>query len=399
MSSNAFVANRAEALLRLHNFVPHAGRDYAAGRNSDDGPDGSNQVSKLSPYLRHRLITEREVVAAVLRQHSLTAAEKYVQEVLWRTYWKGWLEMRPDVWRRYCAERDFALHNALDASAIAAAEKGMTGIEGFDDWARELVETGYLHNHARMWFASIWIFTLGLPWTLGADFFLRHLLDADPASNTLSWRWVAGLQTIGKTYLATTENIARYTHGRYAPQGLAKSAVALTEHSIDLLQPIRELPAHNPNIPSLLLVTHEDMNPESLITGAIKTARVAVPSHLLWGEKSAQFVHTAALDTVQRIGAHYQCDTRLDVSLDAASLLQAADEGGVKHILTAYPPVGPVADALSTATPILAQSGITLTQVRRSWDSHFWPHAQKGFFSFKAQMAEGLITEGVEFNR
>jgi deoxyribodipyrimidine photo-lyase len=130
MSSNAFVANRAEALLRLHNFVPHAGRDYAAGRNSDDGPDGSNQVSKLSPYLRHRLITEREVVAAVLRQHSLTAAEKYVQEVLWRTYWKGWLEMRPDVWRRYCAERDFALHNALDASAIAAAEKGMTGIEG-----------------------------------------------------------------------------------------------------------------------------------------------------------------------------------------------------------------------------------------------------------------------------
>ena len=171
MSSNTFFANRAEALLRLHHFVPHAGRDYAAGRNSDDGPDGNNQVSKLSPYLRHRLITEREVVAAVLRQHSLTAAEKYVQEVLWRTYWKGWLEMRPDVWRRYCAERDFALHNALDANTIAAAEKGMTGIEGFDDWARELVETGYLHNHARMWFASIWIFTLGLPWTLGADFF------------------------------------------------------------------------------------------------------------------------------------------------------------------------------------------------------------------------------------
>ena len=62
----------------------------------------------------------------------------------------------------------------------------MTGIEGFDDWARELVDTGYMHNHARMWFASIWIFTLRLPWALGADFFLRHLLDADAASNTLS---------------------------------------------------------------------------------------------------------------------------------------------------------------------------------------------------------------------
>ena len=98
---------------------------------------------------------------------------------------------------------------------------GATGIDCFDAWARELVATGYLHNHARMWFASIWIFTLRLPWELGADFFLRHLIDGDPASNTLSWRWVAGLQTAGKTYLATAENIARFTGGRFAPQGLA----------------------------------------------------------------------------------------------------------------------------------------------------------------------------------
>ena len=49
------------------------------------------------------------------------------------------------------------------ARAVAAAEEGRTGIDGFDDWARELIKTGYLHNHARMWFASIWIFTLRLP--------------------------------------------------------------------------------------------------------------------------------------------------------------------------------------------------------------------------------------------
>ncbi len=76
--------------------------------------------------------------------------------------------------------------------------------------------TGYLHNHARMWFASIWIFTLRLPWELGADFFLRHLLDGDPASNTLSWRWVGGMQTMGKTYLARADNIATL-HGRAVP--------------------------------------------------------------------------------------------------------------------------------------------------------------------------------------
>ncbi len=74
--------------------------------------------------------------------------------------------------------------------AYERAVEGRTGIDGFDDWARQLVETGWLHNHTRMWFASIWIFTLRLPWALGAAFFLRHLLDGDPASNTLSWRWV-----------------------------------------------------------------------------------------------------------------------------------------------------------------------------------------------------------------
>ena len=73
------------------------------------------------------------------------------------------------------------------------------------------------------------IFTLRLPWQLGADFFLRHLVDADPASNTLSWRWTAGLQTRGKTYLATAGNIARYTDGRFQPKGLARCAEALSE--------------------------------------------------------------------------------------------------------------------------------------------------------------------------
>ena len=83
--------------------------------------------------------------------------------------------------------------------AFEGAVTGSTGIDGFDDWARELTHTGWLHNHARMWFAFIWIFTLELPWALGADFFLRHLVDGDPASNTLSWRWVAGLYTRAKS--------------------------------------------------------------------------------------------------------------------------------------------------------------------------------------------------------
>ena len=81
------------------------------------------------------------------------------------------------------------------------ATDGNTSIECFNEWVNELKENNYLHNHARMWFASIWVFTLELPWQLGAEFFMKHLYDGDAAANTLGWRWVAGIQTQGKNYL------------------------------------------------------------------------------------------------------------------------------------------------------------------------------------------------------
>ena len=197
----AFLPTRAAALARLEEFLPAAGR-YAAERNFVRA--GHQDVSRLSPWVQKRLLLESEIVAAATRRWSFPAVEKFVQEVYWRTYWKGWLEQRPAAWSRWCeaVPRLRSSLNAEERTAWEAAIGGKTGIAGFDAWAQELVATGYLHNHARMWFASIWIFTLRLPWELGAAFFFEHLLDGDVASNTLSWRWVAGLQTPGKTYLA-----------------------------------------------------------------------------------------------------------------------------------------------------------------------------------------------------
>ena len=88
---------RAEGLARLARFVPRAGSAYAASRNEDRGPRDRANVSTLSPWVRHRLVSEREVLAAVLAEHGLAEAETFVQEVLWRTYWKGWLEQRPAI--------------------------------------------------------------------------------------------------------------------------------------------------------------------------------------------------------------------------------------------------------------------------------------------------------------
>jgi deoxyribodipyrimidine photo-lyase len=397
MNMRSFVPSRAEAIARMETFVPNAGPTYAMGRNTDNGPEAHAHVSLLSPYLRHRLITEHEVVKTVLAQHSMAGAEKFIQEVLWRTYWKGWLEMRPAVWNRFLTERDTARENFPNARAITAAENGMTGIEGFDDWARELVETGYLHNHARMWFASIWIFTLRLPWTLGADFFLRHLIDADAASNTLSWRWVAGLQTAGKTYLATAENIARFTNGRFSPKGLAKEAEAQTEAPMEKPAALPETGVIDRKKPSLLLVTHEDMNPESVITPDIEylKAIIGTDKKMVWGEASKRFVRAAASDSLARVEAYFGCAADDALKLDAPALIAEAQTTGATQIVTPYAPVGPVADALARISPILADEGISLIEVRRDWDTHFWPHAKKGFFPFKEQIVPGLKAEGI----
>jgi deoxyribodipyrimidine photo-lyase len=397
MPDTHFPPSRAAALDRLAQFVPQAGRAYGAGRNMDPGPDRPGAVSRLSPYLRHRLITEHEVVSHVMARHSLEAAETFIQEVLWRTYWKGWLEMRPSVWRRFLEDRDRERDVLRDQRALADAEQGRTGIDGFDDWAKELVATGYLHNHARMWFASIWIFTLRLPWTLGADFFLRHLIDADPASNTLSWRWVAGLQTVGKTYLATSDNIARHTNGRFAPVGLARDAVALTEAPIE---PARDLAAplpHDVTQDRLLLVTAEDMHPESVFGDASRLRSVVVASdaRLQWGARSSRFVSVAADDMAMRAAAHWGCPASVIETLDTQALITAAEVAGVRQIVTPYAPLGPVADQLARMTPLLARNGITLAQMRRDWDNAFWPHAKKGFFSFKERIPAILQEQGL----
>ena len=387
-ATELFPPTRHAGLARLQRFLPSAGRDYARDRNIDFGPGRPGAVSQLSPYVRYRLVNEPEIVARVLEQHGLAASEKYVQEVLWRTYWKGWLELHPGVWTRFLDERDRDAENFTDTRAVADAEAGRTGLEGFDDWARELVETGYLHNHVRMWFASIWIFTLGLPWTLGADFFLRHLIDADAASNTLSWRWVAGLQTPGKTYLATTENIARFTNGRFAPTGLARVAVALTEPTPDLARTLQAAQTPDPDKPALLLVTSEDLNPGDLRVnrGQIRAVSVVADDDLLWGDAARRFVRAAASDTATRHEADLKCPVEVRGSLRAEDLIVAAQAANALQLITAYAPVGPTAESLLRITPDLEREGLKLVQVRRDWDSRFWPHAKAGFFSFKKQI-------------
>ena len=397
---------RVEALRRLEDFSPRAGRDYADRRNYDLGPADRSNVSGLSPYVRHRLVTEAEIVSTAIARHGLRAAEKFVGETCWRTYWKGWLELRPGVWSSYRAGVR-GLVGTLDGDRslrerFEAATSGRSGIACVDAWVGELVEVGYLHNHARMWFASLWIFTLGLPWELGADFFLRHLIDGDPATNTLSWRWVAGLQTRGKTYLASTGNIARFTEGRLRPtEAFASYAEPVAGPPPPAWRPLPAAVKPDAGLPSALLLTEEDLDPESpefafgspvAVAGLLATEG---RSPMDVGPVVVRFAEQAMADALAQAGSAFGVPATKLEGDPAASVTSWAAGLGVKQVVTPFAPVGPARERLDRVEVALGKEGIRLVRVRRDWDEELWPQATSGYFAFKKELEPSLARLGL----
>jgi deoxyribodipyrimidine photo-lyase len=388
----AFIPTRAAALARLEEFLPAAG-SYAAERNYVR--PGHDNVSRISPWVQKRLLLESEIVAAARAQWSFPAVEKFVQEVYWRTYWKGWLEQRPEAWSRW-VEAVPKLRDSLSAeqrSTLEAAFAGRTGIAGFDAWAQELVATGYLHNHARMWFASIWIFTLRLPWELGAAFFYEHLLDGDVASNTLSWRWVAGLQTPGKTYVARADNIAHYTDSRHAPQTsqLASTAFPITEPALPKVAAWTEDPlwSNTAEDRAGLWVHPEDLAVEGGELSADKFVVInaswpkTMAAKAGWSEAVANWTKSALHDGAGRAGAHFGADVATERVDDlAATLFEWARKHQLTRVVAYRPFVGPWLIEAQAVESALAQAGIAVTWRRRAWDAEHFPHATRGYFPF-----------------
>ena len=99
-----FEPSRAKAIEKLNYFIEHNLSEYSKLRNFDFGPDNRSNISCLSPYITHGIISELEIIDKSLQKFSFTKNEKFIQEVLWRAYWKGWLELRPNVWNDYLIE-------------------------------------------------------------------------------------------------------------------------------------------------------------------------------------------------------------------------------------------------------------------------------------------------------
>lgn len=399
--SSPFPATRAEALARLDSFVPKAGA-YASRRNFVE--PGHGNVSRLSPATRTRLLLERELVAAAESRHGAGRVEKFAQEVAWRRYWKGWLERRPDVWNRY--REDLAALDWSDrARAVAAGESGVAVMDYF---ARELAETGYLHNHARMWWASFWIHVERLPWQLGANWFLRHLLDGDAASNTLSWRWVAGLHTPGKTYLVRRSNLERYLD----PEQLSENREGLERLEAPEAAELAPEPSPTSTGPdpsesaglSLeasqgrwgLWLHDEDLLPEDspLAAGRPAAALAMLPTELWRAEgyvaPKTAFLRSALADGADRASRHFGVTCELREAPGLAETLAAwAREEGLENVVAMRPFVGPLAEALPEIESALARSGVALSLLRRPEDLEAIRLATGGFFGFWKKLEAG----------
>lgn len=375
---------RAEALARLEAFLPQV-TEYAATRNQV--LPGHGNVSRLSPTTRTRVILEREIFEAIRALHSPEITQKFEQEVWWRLYWKGWLEQRPEVWSGY-REAVERLEWSERAAEVAA---GRSGIAIIDHFTRELIETGYLHNHARLWWASWWIHGEGLPWQIGADFFLRHLRDGDAASNTLSWRWVAGLHTRGKAYLVRRSNLEQCID----PDLLAENAAGLERlEAVELRDlPWEEAPAPR-KIESTILQTSsrpgiwihdEDLCVESSpLSNVEPVALIATASTDLWEREryspdKRTFLESAIADGAARASSHFGLPVPLQ---DAADLVDWAVEHRLDSVLTLRPFTGPLADELPAIESALGAKGIRLQLLRRPEDVEVMNLATAGFFGF-----------------
>ena len=198
-----FPTSYKEILKRVDSIDPVA---YGKTRNFIDGA-----ITKLSPYISRGVISTKQVFQHVLEKgYEPARIEKFIQELAWRDYWQqAWIALGNDI----NSDVRRSQPNVKNLQMPKAIPEANTGIHAIDLAIEEFYETGYLHNHLRMYIASIACNVGGSYWKIPARWMYYHLLDGDWASNALSWQWVSGANA-GKKYYANQENINKYCYSK-----------------------------------------------------------------------------------------------------------------------------------------------------------------------------------------
>ena len=223
-----------------------------------------------------------------------------------------------------------------------------------------------------MWFASIWIFTLELPWQLGAEFFMQHLYDGDAASNTLGWRWVAGVQTQGKHYLASEWNIKKFTDNRFKNIKLKENA---SPKKVEKFYPIIKKDFINPDIEEgkNLLVFENSLSLElsELINNKFNKIKLITNQNqnrkIKLSEKTMNFKTQLFEDQKKRLK---------DKSLEC-EILDVSEIEDITDSYLLYPTIGETLDYIES------KKFSEVKFLYRKLDQFSWQYCNKGFFNFK----------------
>jgi len=371
-----FVTTRKEALDVMERYIENNISDYTAKRNFDFGPQNRKNISCLSPYITHRLISEYEVAKKTLSKYPYQKVEKFIQEILWRVYWKGWLELRPKVWTDF-VEDTKKIENTKE---YEKAINGETNIDCFNDWVKELKENNYLHNHTRMWFASIWIFTLKLPWQKGAEFFLRELYDGDAASNTLSWRWVAGIQTKGKNYIAQNWNINKFTNNKYKDLKLNENPQPIIDQRDYKVSPLSI--SNNETASDKLVFFENELDFQFFNIDNHKK----VYCILLANDERQVKLGSKVLDYKKNLIKNQIQNSGLKIEfIEGNKFIELSSND--KDFDIVYPSIG---ENMSFLKRVIKKNNLNINYLTREEDNYCWQFSNKGYFNFKSNIPKIL---------
>tara|TARA_B110001452_G_C15195030_1_gene414813 strand:+ start:205 stop:1344 length:1140 start_codon:yes stop_codon:yes gene_type:complete len=371
-----FITSRKEALKTLDSYIEKDISNYSTQRNFDFGPHNRRNISCLSPYITHRLITEFETAKTILSKRPYQKVEKFIQEIFWRIYWKGWLELRPKVWSDFLEDVKSLKEDENYINAINAK----TNIDCFNDWVQELKDYNYLHNHTRMLFASIWIFTLGLPWQKGAEFFMKYLLDGDAASNTLSWRWVAGIQTKGKNYIAQNWNISKFTNNKYKNTNLKENPKPIIDQREYKILPI-EFKNNEKKFENLIVFDNET-NPNFLTLEKYKKIYYI----LLTLDERELKLSDQVLKYKKTLIENLIKDLNTDIEfIDGNKFIELSNN--INNFDVIYPCVG---ENMSFLERIIEKNNLGVNYIVRDEDKFCWQFSNKGYFNFKSNIPKIL---------
>ena len=377
-----FPTKKSELIINIKKFSKNELSNYSAKRNFDYGPPHKN-VSKLSPYLRRRFMSENEILKIVLQDHKISHLDKFIEEIFWRTYWRGWLEFHPWIY-----------HQFEEKNRKKFIPK-KTGIKCFDYWTDEIIQTGYLHNHSRMWYASIWIFTLGYSLEDGINFFKNNLIDWCPASNTLGWRWVAGLQTIGKPYLANSDNINKFTNNRFNPKGQLKENIDFDFSNVSngkaiyFNYPVIKNLKYQENIG--IVLNNNDLSLDVFLDNLNINYEVCLFKQRALNSEKNILITKFEDELYQNI---LKQSKNIELIETINSLIEWTRNKKIKTLILPYETTG---NTIFNSKPIISkfmENKINFVFYLRDWDKNAFPFANKGFFNFKKNIPELLNKSG-----